>query len=334
MITQNGAIKAYDIDTKYMRIIAACFVVLLHSSGMDSTAAVFLNAISRFAVPLFVIISGYYMLAKEKKIIQIVKKCTVLFLKMLVWSGIYYVYGVLCKEQYYSGTVWLLKYLLTEPVHLWYCYATIALYLVTPVLYVFSKNATPKEYRYAILLTFIFGSVVVLLLRSNMVPLLAVIVERMKMPYLLGFVCLYLFGGYMNKYGIASKTHRIILYLLGTAGTFVSFVGTLFAPAWNLPNDLFLSFFAPNTVLAGAACFVLMQQGYRFCQNKLQKLRPIICGISECTLGIYLLHPLILKVLQRLDLSLLIVPKAALAFLVSLILVAIVKRMPVLKHLV
>lgn len=55
MITQNGAIKAYDMDTKYMRIIAACFVVLLYSWGMSSTAAVFLNAISRFSVPVFVI---------------------------------------------------------------------------------------------------------------------------------------------------------------------------------------------------------------------------------------------------------------------------------------
>lgn len=54
--------KQYDTDTEVMRIIAAFFVVMIHASGLGSFSAVVYNSVARFSVPVFVIISGYYLL--------------------------------------------------------------------------------------------------------------------------------------------------------------------------------------------------------------------------------------------------------------------------------
>ena len=59
--------KQYDTDTEVMRIIAAFFVVMIHASGLGSFSAVVYNSVARFSVPVFVIISGYYLLTCPPK---------------------------------------------------------------------------------------------------------------------------------------------------------------------------------------------------------------------------------------------------------------------------
>ena len=77
------------------------------------------------------------------------------------------------------------------------------------------------------------GSVVVILLRSGCFPLLTVIVDRAKLPCTLGFLFLFLLGGYLRRYGIPSAVHRRVLYLLGLAGVAVTVLCTWTLPAWG-----------------------------------------------------------------------------------------------------
>jgi len=261
---------------------------------------------------------------------------------MLVWSGIYFAYNVLFNEHIYTGIRNLLTYLLTEPVHLWYCYAAITLYIFTPLLYVFCKNASQKEYLYALALTFCFGSLVIILLRSGCFSTLHIVIDKMKAPYTLGFLCLYLLGGYIRKYGIRQITHRIAIYLLGVLGTVMTFTGTQLLPAFGLPNDLLLSFFAPNTMLPAAALFIFIQQLCRSRKNNLPKIQPCIHKISACTSGIYFLHPLILMIIRhnaqwfRLsDMPYIQIPQMVLlAYIISALIVLALKQLPFLKRLV
>lgn len=335
---QSREMPEHEVGISFLRTIAALFVVLIHSAGMDSASAVFFQSLARFSVPAFVMISGYGMLAKQHHGSHLAKKCAALFAKMLIWAAIYYLYDLLRGQRSYAGIRSLLIYLLTEPAHLWYCYASIALYLLTPVLYVFCKNASRKEYQYTLALTFLLGSVVLLLVRSGWFPLLQMIVDKMKIPYTLGFLHLYLLGGYIRKFGLPQKKDRLVLYLLGVAGTAAAFFGTLFLSARNLQTDLFMSFFAPTSILAGAACFVFIQQTFLSLGDRVQAAQRAIRRISGCTLGIYLLHPLILMLLERIlspaPHPLLTPLRALLAFALSLLLVFIAKHIPVLKRLV
>jgi surface polysaccharide O-acyltransferase-like enzyme len=331
--------REFDTDTELLRIVAAFFVVMIHASGSGSLAGIFYDGIARFSVPVFVISSGYYMLARRQDGRKLAKKCGRLFLLLLVWSAIYYGYNLLCGGTY-GGLRELVTYLLTQPVHLWYLYAAMTLYLFTPMLYVFCANATRREERYALGVTFLLGSVVLILLRADCSAVLATVIDKMKVPYTLGFVCLYLLGDYLRKYDLCRRT-RWLLYAAGLLGTAFTVLGTWKLPAYGMPSDLLLSFFAPNVMAAGAAVFVLIRQLYARRPIRSDRIRAWVHRLADCTLGIYLLHPLILQILQRtvepLLLStrpcFLIPQRTVLAFLLSAILVYLIRKVPVLKHL-
>lgn len=278
-----------DMDTDLMRVIAAFFVVLLHLSGLHTPVSVIYNAVSRFSVPVFVMISGYYMLDHKRDVFVPWKKCGKFLAQMVVWSAGYFLFGLLCGTQSFDGNGALVTWLLTEPVHLWYVYALVGLYLLTPMLRVFAVYASQKEYVYALVLTFLLGSVLVILLRWNIVPMLAVIAEKSKLPYTLGFVCLYLLGGYLKRYPVR---HPGWICAAGLAGLLVTACGTLL-----LGGELLLSFFAPNVMVMALAFFVLVRH--------LCRLRPVpalawLHEAAACTFGVYLLHPMAIQVFQGL----------------------------------
>jgi surface polysaccharide O-acyltransferase-like enzyme len=329
--------REFDTDTELLRITAAFFVVMIHASVGGSLAVIFYNGISRFSVPVFVISSGYYMLAQRQDGRQLAKKCVRLFLLLLVWSGIYYSYDLLCGGTY-GGLRELVTYLLTQPEHLWYLYAAISLYLFTPLLYVFCANATRREERYALGLTFLLGSVVLILLRADCSEVLAMVIEETKVPYTLGFIFLYLLGDYLRKYDLCRRT-RYLLYAAGLLGTAFTVLGTWKLPAYGMPSDLLLSFFTPNVVVPGAAVFVLVRQLYARHPIRSDRVRAGVHRLADCTLGIYLLHPLILSLWQRtlephsLSLWFLIPQRTLLAFVLSAILVYLCRKAPGLRYL-
>lgn len=330
--------KPYDTDTEIMRILAALFVVMIHVSGTASFSAIFYNSIARFSVPVFVLISGYYMLARESSGWQLARKSLRLFLLMLVWSSFYYIYDLLFNGKTFSGVGDLFTYLLTEPVHLWYLYAAILLYLFTPLLHILLAHASRQTLCYILGLFFVFGSVVAMLLRSESFPLLAVIVDKMKAPYMLGFFFLYLLGGYWRKYGPPKKAHRQVLYLLGLAGAVVTVSGVWMMSLHGLSEDFFLSFFSPNALAMGMAFFVFVQQAFRSLPSPSNNLRIWIHTFAGCTLGIYLLHPMIAATLQRIAAfsaaPALAIPETTLAaFLLSALLIFVLKKLPALRHL-
>ena len=336
--TSAGSLPGYDTDTDLMRIAAALGVIVIHVSATNSFTGIFVNALSRFSVPVFVIISGYYMLSRRADGKRLAQKSARLFAQMLLWSGIYYGYDLLRGARSFEGVGDMLSYLLTEPVHLWYIYAILTLYLFTPVLFVFVKHASRREYLYALALTFFFGSPTVILLRSGRLPLLPVILDKMKVPYLLGMVFLYLLGGYFRAYGTARTPPRDILCLLGVLGTAISVAGTYLLWSAGRTDDLLLSFFAPNVMAQSIMVFLSCKHLLGRRPIKSEKLRAFVHLLAQNTLGIYLLHPLIIRFIRHIPMpdstALTIVFTALLAFAASAAAVTVLRAVPLCRRLV
>lgn len=266
----------YRIDR--LRLLACFGVVLLHSTAGATAGVMALNAFFRFSVPVFVLISGWFQLSAPIPGKRLARKCGILFGKLLLWSGIYlaarwFLWGIWPKDL----TAWLL----TEPVHLWYLYAAMGLYLLTPALHPFVRSADREEYRYALIVCFLLGCVVVTLVRLEWIPLLAVILDKSKLPDMLGFVFLYLLGGWFRRFGFENRRFWVTA---GILGALIS-IGFSKSP-WN---QQLLSFLAPNVVLSGAACFVV----YMTRKPPAERSRSLLRRASECTMGVYLLHPLV-----------------------------------------
>jgi surface polysaccharide O-acyltransferase-like enzyme len=279
-------------DADLLRIIACFFVVMLHSCGAGSPAAVIMNSITRFSVPVFVMISGRFCLRSDNNPGHYLKKCGRLMLTFLLWSAVYMLLdGDFCGNAGFWGAAGAL---LTGPQHFWYIYAAMALYLSAPILQAFCRNADKRLTGYFLLLTFLLGSVVNTLLAAGSAPLLKTIMAEMKAEKMLGFLCLFVFGYYCDRFGL-EKRQRTALYILGGAGLVCTAAGTLLMPLDTGGYDVLLfGFFTPNVLLYSAAVYVAVTELYKK-HPAGERARRFISGLAECSFGVYLLHVLVLR---------------------------------------
>lgn len=267
--------QTHDYRIDRLRLLACFGVVMLHSSAGSGADDLVLNALFRFSVPVFVIISGWFQLSGPVSGAHLAKKSAGLFVRLLLCSLCYLLYNRVVKGTFPREPA---AYLLTGPVHLWYLYATMGLYLLTPALYPFVRSAEQAEYRYALALCFGIGCGAMTLVRLEWFPILAEILDESKLPDMLGFVYLYLLGGYFRKFGFRNPRYWM------TAGILSALISVF---ASQMPyNQQLLSFIAPNVVLAGGACFVF----YMTRRPLPERFDPLLRRASGCTMGVYLLH--------------------------------------------
>ncbi len=312
--------KNREGNADLLRVFASLLVVLLHVSAVygDSGWGIVYNGVSRCAVPLFVMLSGRYLLAQPPSVRRMGNKSLRFFGVMVLWAAAYFAAELLRGTHSWQGAGDFAAYLVTQPVHLWYLWAAIALYLFTPCLAVFCQNAPRKILDYALALTFLFGSVVTILLRAGTFPLLAQVVDQMKLDATLGFPFCYLAGWRLGRHPL-SRRGRGGLFLAGGLGLAATWAGAL-AFRGTGTASLFLSFYAPNVLLTALGVYALFDG---FCPGPRWAWLEKRAG---STMGVYLVHILVLWVLgdalaplaQRFPLGLVIPAETLLVFLASL----------------
>lgn len=280
--------RTKDADTQWMRCIAAFFVVLIHAVDLSSRTGVFFSAVSRFSVPVFVLISGYYMLQKQRSFRELAKRSGFLLLQLVFWSCIQFGVELLLDMRVWKDTYDLIYTVFAGGGHFWYLYALIGLYLLTPILQVFCSHASKQTYGYTLVLLFLLGSPLTIALRLERFPLLAAITDNMKIPYTMGFVFLYLMGDWLRRYPSKRAWLWSLIGLLGMASTVI---WSLRLPAEKVA-ELSLSFFFPGNMLAAIGFFVSIKA---LCQNAGNHL---MLAVAACTPGIYLSHMACLKCLK------------------------------------
>ena len=95
-------------------------------------------------------------------------------------------------------------------------------------------------------------------------------------------------------------------------------------------------------LVASAAFFVFVQQAVRHAHPQAPRVQAILHEMAGCTLGIYLLHPLLLSVLSStvepsllsVSPSLWILQRTVLAYFLAVLLVFVVRRIPGLRRMV
>ena len=317
-----------DTDASIIKIIAAFFVVLIHTAGNETSYALALNGFARFSVPLFVMLSGRYILAKERSFAYLIKKSLHLFVIMLVWSAVFYLYYSHVGN---TSRMSIADYLLCGPAHLWYIWAAIALYLISPFLYVFCKNTPRHIYKYALVCFFVLGTFVFISLRAGISQTLAAIVERAKLPYQFGFVFCFLYGDYCRRYNFRMP---LPLALVG----FICFGAITAISAIHLPEEIALSFFYPSAIISAVFLYGIFAHREYGVQEQVQRR---VNWARECTLGIYLMHPLFEVLCSNLasyiltaDNILYLMVCTILAFVLSFAATAIIKTIPMVNKLV
>jgi surface polysaccharide O-acyltransferase-like enzyme len=327
-----------------LRCCAAFAVVAIHVLGplralygevatIEWLAAMGINSSTRWAVPIFMMISGALLVSTQKPFIcheYLPKRLMKVVIPFIGWTAIYAAVGGFSADGWqWAKTVEIIQQSPNEPAwyHLWFFYDFIPLYFVIPFLQNLVKNTDTERMK---LLLVSWGCLTLM----NFLK-----VETFLNENIILYSGYLLLGWYLFN---RDNRPQLKLWLIaGISALVINFIGSwLMADLKGAYSSVFMGYKSLNTVLIGGMLFVTAQA---YADSIRESFKPMIKTISKYSLGIYLLHPLLLIPVRELSNGVydwffsywLAIPVITLVTLAaSLILVIGIAKVPVVNRLV
>lgn len=328
--------------------IVSCFAVvclhcnaLVHSFEPTSSwdAALVVEVLAYFAVPVFFMLTGANNMRYRSKYTTgefLKRRLKKLALPFVVWSLIVYslqhivfadpidatVGGFL--TQFMAGTI--------EPIY-WFFFAIIALTLAMPVLSALADNR--KVLWYIVGVSFLLTFFAPFLFNAIDLPWNS----SLNLPVAGGFV-MYAVLGYLVATEDVPKKYRLMIYVAAIACLVLRYAFTYVA-SYDLgaTDRTLFSYTAFTAALPALAVFLLFKQ-HDWSTSFFAKHAKAVTTISGCSFGVYLIHKIILDYVVvgylhiGYDRILLRLVCPFVLYLVTLGIVYLVKKIPVVKNVV
>lgn len=348
--------KKHIAYLEVLRLVACILVVGVHVSAFNLEQVPVeslnfkvmngLDCLSILGVPLFVMISGALFLAPSYEIT--VKKFYTRKIPRIVFLYFFWLLFYNVVNFLENGTVWnftnvkkqiVLESLLGKGMyHMWYLPMLAVLYLLTPFLKSFAAD------RKKCLLFCALGFAYSILLPTAL---------KFEFPYRTIVESLYnqfdcsFFGGYVTYYVLGHVLHEYVPKLsaqkkvaLGLGGVIAMGIEIAVCNAWSVKTGIMSTIlntpFSVTAFIGAAAIFLLLRDGVS--GRKQEELSGKLAGL---TLGIYLIHPLFLRIYGWLGGTTLFAP-AAIAVPLIIVLITLISgaavyalsKIPVVKKIV
>lgn len=306
-------IEEKKIHYEILRVIACFFVIFNHTqaNGYDLfTQCSFSNPIiwlymsisiaCKVAVPIFFMVSGALLLKKEENLITLYKKRVLRFFCILVvFSFFYYIVDIALHNEtaFDLKRFFLTLYESYWNYSFWFLYAYLAFLICLPVLRPLARGLSVNDYRYLIVLVFIFRAVL---------PVLEFLIwkgehtlnSRFSVSWLGDAIVIYPLLGYFCEYKTEHIQKKQILALWGLSLMLVAV--SCYTTYVKAQMDGYMNDDVSQTFLGS---FVLVYSATLFLSVKLlceriemsNAIKRICLSISSSTFGIYLFHILILS---------------------------------------
>lgn len=322
----------YDL----LRIVAQFFVVVLHVSSSvvanpsdpEFFSYNFYSMLSRFSVPVFVMLSGYFNM-ESMDVKKAFKKSLKLYIIILFWSLIYFLKAI------HINDAMTLKEIINEMFlghyHMWFLFMTIGLYLLTPIIAPALKNIKNAEYFLILGLIFsVIPSTLKIVMRERFIRTFTLsFIDGFYFKMTGGFILYYVLGYYLGHKDIK---HKGLWIALGAV-----------AMAWSIymqyeknlgQETLIYGYYDVMGIFAylfSAAVFLIFKD--------LKVESTFVSKLSSLTLGIFLIHDLFIGHVGNFvgDVNGFIkVPMVSIVvFIISAAVIWLLKQIPVVKdHLV
>ncbi len=348
--------KKHIAYLEVLRLVACILVVGVHVSAFNLEQVPVeslnfkvmngLDCLSILGVPLFVMISGALFLAPSYEIT--VKKFYTRKIPRIVFLYFFWLLFYNVVNFLENGTVWnftnvkkqiVLESLLGKGMyHMWYLPMLAVLYLLTPFLKSFAAD------RKKCMLFCALGFAYSILLPTAL---------KFEFPYRTIVESLYnqfdcsFFGGYVTYYVLGHALHEYVPKLsaqkkaaLGLGGVIAMGIEIAVCNAWSVKTGIMSTIlntpFSVTAFIGAAAIFLLLRDGVS--GRKQKELSGKLAGL---TLGIYLIHPLFLRIYGWLGGTTLFAP-AAIAVPLIVVLITLISgaavyalsKIPVVKKIV
>lgn len=275
-----------DLSLDILRIIAAFLVVVIHVAAGSVLRyndvgsnewwwANVYDGVARISVPLFFAISGLLLLSRPRKDIKEFyrKRASRVVVPFVVWSVFYLWYAndfsSLSLDEVLSITT------MRAFSHFWFLYYIIGLYVITPLLW---KILTERR---ALVFT---GAWLCISVASTI----------LEWRLHLGFSVMYfIIGPYISQW-LARFSTRMLLILFVCA-SLATVLGTHAVLENGVFSQLFYNYSSPSVIVASVTAFEIIHRLARSRSQKLSGYGSTLVKLSGLSLGIYLVHPFIIR---------------------------------------
>ena len=296
-----------QISFSYLRVFSALAIIVLHTVSNASvyyrdvipqTTYFLSSAVVRllmWAVPCFVMATGALLLDPNRNI-TIKKLYSKYVLRILLTIVFFFFVYQLCdfwinKEPFtvseflkaflemFNGQTWS---------HVWYLYLILGIYFLLPAYRLISANASDTVMKYILLIHLVFITVL---------PISTVFgVQSAFYIHVSSVYPFYLFAGYAISKGIIKIPRRVavIIYLIAAALT------VLFTYFYSKDESSAVHILLGYNSLPVAIQSVCLFSLFNEIKNKDTKAEKVIEDIDLRTFGIYMVHPILIRIAYKL----------------------------------
>lgn len=330
--------EGHNIYISNLRVAATIGVILIHATtgylqqvpvgSFNWDYANWMNGLTRYAVPIFVMISGALLLHKEESTLDFYRKRLLKIVPpFLFWTLVYIIYyfwksgtWANLSMQQITSISWT-KFRTGANAHLWYLYMIMGLYLAIPFLRKMVKHCSTRELELFLLIWFVSLFIVNKRWQD--------IVIRIDLTFFTNYIGYLVLGYYLSIQDFSkSRIWFVILWLASCA--FTIYITHTLSVSQQKYDPSFYGYVLPNIAVAATAFFVCIKYFSKRVTSPLW-----ISLIDKYSFGIYLAHIIVLNYVhpQLPDAIWLKVPLATIATLAgSMLLVYIIQKVPYGKY--
>ncbi|MGM9795265.1 MAG: acyltransferase [Candidatus Aphodosoma sp.] len=291
-----------DYSMDILRILAILIVVFLHISypffeentlnSPQWLRAIIPDTISRWGVPVFVMISGAFMLQKEIPIKVLFNKYIKrLVILLLCWNVIYHIPEI--KSMSFSvKNVMSIFFSSGEGYHLWFLYMLIGIYIIIPII---KKIVDGGLTKYVLCLWACTSILFFWFVKSS--TFIHLQYYLLNFPFQIDYVGFFILGHYLYSEVKLTKKQRCLIYSLGIFSLACMSLGTYgISVVFGKKLYYFIENLSVFNVLVSVALFVFFRYFDVESCLILSKSKSVIGKLSNLTLGVYLIHIIILNI--------------------------------------
>ncbi len=284
-----------------LKIVASFMVMLIHVSAVNFPklgkaewdVSNFYNSFSRVCVPIFFMISGYFLITRDESATTFYKKrFTKIIPPLVFWSGVFYLYNYI----YIGAPLYNATELFNCPAsaHLWFLYAMFGLYLFTPFISKIYNNSSAKERLIFIGIWFVTSSIIPVL---NSTFGMTISTGLFQLTTIYGYIGFFFIGAWIkdnqSKRDAFAAVASLFLYMLLSLLTM--YLTKQFSYNAGKPNGTFYSYLSPFVIIGAIALF------YFFISIKIDNIIVVKISnvFSSFALGVYCIHTLFIWPLAK-----------------------------------
>lgn len=251
--------------------------------------------LGKIGSPLFTMVSGLLLLnpSKDQPIpIFFQKRFFKVLLPFVAWSLIYLIWRIVARGESFSAQEILVLFV-EGPVyyHLWFIQMILGLYLATPILRIYIRNAPRENLTY--FLTIWLVTVALLPMTKRFLGFevgIDVVVTT-------GYVGFFVLGYYLRDVVLTRRQVIPVLFVVVAALIFTQYITHALTIQTNGGYDnFFVANDSLNLIIVAVGLFLFFKSlDYTYLFQRIPLLEKIVMWISSCSLGIYFIHVLIIE---------------------------------------